>query len=85
MLGEKHILQDFGCLFKIREIDADFVKRNNFLFTLYFEMCKNIIFTCMHESNIGFVWKMCLNIFFVHEKLKLWRYDILFCKFELMK
>ena len=31
-----------------------FLKVNNFLFILYFEMCKNIIFIFTHGSNIAF-------------------------------
>ena len=67
----KLIFSRFKCFFKVREINADFVKGNNFLFILYFEMCKNIIFISMHGSNICFVGKICLSILFVYEKWKL--------------
>ena len=45
-----------------------FIKENNFLFILYFEMCKNIMFIFSHESNMYFVWKVYLRIYFVYEK-----------------
>ena len=44
------------------------IKENNFIFILYFEMCKNIIFIFLHGSNMCFVWKVYLRIFFVYEK-----------------
>ena len=48
-------------------------------------MCKNIIFIFMHGSNICFVWKIYLTFSLFMKNEKLWRYDVLFCKFELMK
>ena len=48
-------------------------------------MCKEIIFISMHDQiNLlyeKYVWTF--SLFMKNEKL--WRYNILFCKFELMK
>ena len=40
MIDEKYILQDLKCFFNVREMNADFIKENNFIFICYFEMCK---------------------------------------------
>ena len=55
MLGEEQILQDFQYFFKVREINADFVKE--IILFLYFilKCVKILFFMSMHGSNIYFV------------------------------